>query len=306
MYNILGTDISHWQGQPSFDKMKEHGIQFLYAKAGEYLKGNLYPEWEDDEYARNRAEAKRVGIPFGAYYYFHPAVGASDQARHFLNIVNKYDKPELPLVIDIEVDDNRSPAQVANVLYSFITYLEQRGWQDRIIIYTRNGFWVNQVGHPSWGENYPFWIAQYPRTDIIKEPYKYTTKPSGLSEGVHRLIWQFTERMQLPGLPNMDGNWWTGTEIEWDEFIKPVGDTTPEYPPQFVPIDVEITANFLRYRTSPIFYSPPTMIVEKGEILKAIDKVYSSGIWWYKVELPEKYGTGTAYISAENGYTRRV
>jgi len=84
MYTRLGTDISHWQGQPDFDKMKEHGISFLFAKAGEYLKDSLYPEFDDDQYARNRAEAKRVGIPFGAYYcYFHPAAGAMGGAIIF-------------------------------------------------------------------------------------------------------------------------------------------------------------------------------------------------------------------------------
>lgn len=306
MYERLGTDISHWQGQPNFDKMKEHGISFMFAKAGEWSMSRD-KAYFDPEYGRNRAEAKRVGIPFGAYYYFHPAVGASAQAKHFLRIVGESNKPDFPLAIDVETTDNRTPAQIANNLYSFITYIEQRGWE-KPIIYTRNGFWVNDVGHPAWGEEHLFWIAQYPRTDIITEPFKYTTKPSGLSDGIDRIIWQFTERMQLPGLPNMDGDWWTSTEEEFERLTSfgVGGIPTPEDPPQFIPFKIRINVQFLRYRTSPIFDPPPTMIVERNEVLNVIGEEKSAGIKWYKVELPERYGTGTAYISAEKGYTKIV
>ena len=311
MYERLGTDISHWQGQPDFGKMKEHGISFLFAKAGEYLQGKQFPEWEDPQYKRNRAEAKRVGIPFGAYYYFHPAVGASDQARQFLRIVGESEKPDFPLVIDLEVTDARSPQVINNNLYSFVTYLEQRGWA-KPIIYTRNGFWVNDVGNPAWGREHVFWIAQYPRTDIITKPFSYTTKPAGLTDGIHRVIWQFTERMQLAGLPNLDGDWWTGTE---EEFVALSGHgvvsppSVPEELPTPVESDtyIEIICKYLRLRPRPMFDPAPTLIVEYGQRLLVMEEnIQSDGIAWYKVAIPDRYGLGVGYVSANKVYSRII
>jgi len=312
MYTRLGTDISRHQGKPNFDKIKGHNVSFLFAKAGEYMKDKQYPEWDDPEYKRNRAEAKRVGIPFGAYYYFHANVGASDQARHFLRIINESEKPDFPLVVDIEVTDGQTPAQIANNLYSFISYLEKRGWTD-IIIYTRNGFWVNSVGNPAWSKNHTFWLAHYPRTDIITEPFKYTAKPEGVSAGIHRIIWQFTERMQLPGLPNMDGNWWLGTDDEFADLSgRGVGEVTvPSEPPVEPPIEppvevvqkkVRILADKLSFRHKPELYNGDRPFIPRGMIVTVLGKERTN-IDWYKVQTS---GGDVGYISAMKGYTVEV
>lgn len=310
---ILGTDISHWQGNIDFQKIIDNGISFVIAKAGETWVSTKQPT-TDKLYSRNAAECKRLGIPFGAYYFFHPMFGASLQARHFLKVVGENGGVDMPLVIDVETNDNLPPATCANVLYSMIEYI-QRETGIKPIIYTRNGFWVNQFGNPSWSKDYKFWLAQYPLIDPIREPFKFTAKMAGTSPGVNPIIWQFTEKMRLPGLPNLDGNWWLGTPEEFAEFI--VGDIPevpdiPEIPdepepPEEEELYIEITANFLRLRHEPSFYSPPTLIVEKGQRLLVLkDGISGDGITWYEVAIPDEYGLATGFVSANERYSKRV
>ena len=304
----LGTDISHWQGNVSFEKMKDYKIEFVIAKAGEMTDSGPYT---DDKYERNRKECKRLGIPFGAYYFFHPKYGASAQGRHFLEIVNSQDEPDFPLVVDVEVTDGKTAEFASSVLYAFILYIEQRGWK-KPIIYTRNGFWVNQYGHPNWGEDHLFWIAQYPLTYDITDPFKFTTTPSGLSTGINRIIWQFTEKMTLSGLPKLDGDWWMTTDELFKELTSgakvenPEEPEEPEEPQDSGYVQVQhcngiFGKGWLFFRNRPELYDGATMAIGTGVILKLLstEKVIGDIEYWY-VESDGREG----YVSAGEAYTK--
>jgi len=304
MTKILGIDVSRWQANIDYEKVKSYNIQFVIPKAGEVVNGN---EWDDPKFERNMTEGRKFGLVMGAYYYFHPSVGASKQARHFIRLMDSFGYPDLPPVIDVETTDGLSPAICANNLYSMIDYL-QKELGRKPIIYTRNGFWVNQYGNPAYSKDYKFWLAQYPLIDPITDPFKFTGKMSGTSPGVNPIMWQFTEKMKLGGLPTLDGNWWLGTQTEFEDMI---GTTTPEYPPDepTEPEDmyIEITANFLRLRYEPKFYAPPTLIVERGQRLLVLEEdIQSDGIEWYKVGVPDEYGLATGFVSANERYSKRV
>jgi lysozyme len=315
MTKILGIDISHWQANIDFEKVKSENISFVIAKAGEtWVKTSLATD--DSKYARNAAECKKCGIPFGAYYYFHPKFGASDQARHFLKVVNENGGTDFPLVVDVEDNDGLPPATCANVLYSMLVYLERETGR-RPIIYTRNGFWVNQYGNPAYSKDYKFWLAQYPLIDPITDPFKFTGKMAGTSPGVNPIIWQFTEKMRLPGLPTLDGNFWLGTPEEFTELTQggsiptqpdiPEEPEIPEIPGEPEEVYIQITANFLRLRYEPKFYAPPTLIVERGQRLLVLEEgIQSDGITWYKVGIPDEYGLATGFVSANERYSKRV
>jgi hypothetical protein len=73
------------------------------------------------------------------------------------------------------------------------------------VIYTRNGFWVNQVGNPDWSDEYAFWLAQYPKLTSVSVK--------------HVIMHQFTDRLAIPGCPSMDGNYWLGNEPEFYELL---------------------------------------------------------------------------------------
>ena len=216
---IQGVDFSHWQSKVNTDKLKTAGIQFAIVKAGEvYIKTINKPAVTDDMHDRNIRELKRAGIICGDYYYFHPSAGAAKQARHYAAIRAK-NMPDLPPVIDIEDSDKYKPLDVAKQIMAFITELKAKTGQQPII-YSRNGFLVNDCGNPDWPEGTLFWIARYGLTIKDLSP---KIKP-------HVIIWQYTDRLALPGLPKMDGNYWLRTQEDLNKLagiIAPALDPRP-------------------------------------------------------------------------------
>lgn len=194
---ILGVDYSHWQAKVNTDKLKDNGVQFAIAKAGEvYIKQILKPVIKDEQHDRNIRELKRAEIICGDYYYFHPSAGASKQARHYAEIRAK-NIPDLPPIIDIEDNDKMKPADVGKQLLVFIAELKARTGEQPII-YSRNGFLVNQCGNIDYSSGTLFWIARYGKTVGDLSP---KIKPNVV-------MWQYTDKLKLPGLPQMDGNYW--------------------------------------------------------------------------------------------------
>lgn len=210
----MGLDCSHWQSKPDWTKAKTAGVRFVIVKAGETLvRKPGAPLYFDDKHDRNIAALKAVGISCGSYYYFHPSAGASKQANHWASIWKK-NPPDLPPFIDIEDTDGYLPNDVCKQLFAFIDAVE-----DKIgitpIVYSTNSFLVSKVGNPNWKPETKFWIARY-NTSIKDLSVK-------IKDNV--IMWQFTDRLKLPGLPVMDGNYWIRSESEFNQFTKvpPVG-----------------------------------------------------------------------------------
>jgi lysozyme len=206
---IKGVDFSHWQARVNCQKLAKAGIKFAFVKAGEvHIKNAAKPAVDDDMHDRNIAELKAAGIICGDYYYYHPSIGASKQARHYAAIRAR-NEPDLPPVIDIEDSDALKPAEVARQLLAFYQEIVNRTGRQPII-YSRNGFLVNNCGNPAWPAGTLFWIARYSTTIGDLSP---RIKP-----GV--IIWQYTDKLRLPGCPLMDGNVWMAPESDLDRLAK--------------------------------------------------------------------------------------
>jgi GH25 family lysozyme M1 (1,4-beta-N-acetylmuramidase) len=200
---ILGVDFSHWQGKPDCAKLKEAGVYFGIVKAGETLvRKPGQPLFNDKQHDRNIAGLKANDIISGDYYYFHPSAGASVQARHYAGIYNRT-QPDLPPVVDVEDHDGMLPKDVAKQLFAFIDQLREKIGREPIV-YSTNSFLVSRVGNPDWQKQTLFWIARY-NTSIKDLSVK-------IKESV--IMWQFTDRLKLPGLPAMDGNYWLRSREE--------------------------------------------------------------------------------------------
>ena len=60
---VKGIDVSVWQGDIDFAKVKASGIRFAIIRAG-YGNGNT-----DTRFEQNYSRAKAAGLPIGAYWY---------------------------------------------------------------------------------------------------------------------------------------------------------------------------------------------------------------------------------------------
>ena len=97
-----GIDVSRWQGDIDWTKVREAGIEFVIIKAG----GSDDGFYTDSKFEKNYKGAKEAGISVGAYYIVGSKCvsridGVSD-ANRFINII-KGKQFDYPVYIDLEL-----------------------------------------------------------------------------------------------------------------------------------------------------------------------------------------------------------
>src|ERR1700743_2477737 len=76
--NILGIDVSHYQGTINWTSVKGDGVNFAFTKATE---GNYYA---DPTYNANMSNGKAAGVYMGAYHFCRPGeTTPATQANYF-------------------------------------------------------------------------------------------------------------------------------------------------------------------------------------------------------------------------------
>ncbi len=185
--SIRGIDVSDYQPNINWRSVANAGISFAFIKATE---GRTFVADIFDRYWR---ETKASGIIRGAYHFFRPASDVRQQAENFLRTV-KLEDGDLPPVLDIETTDGVDALTIRERMAQWLTILEE---ETGIlpIIYTYPGFW-DQLGTAGFTDH-PLWIAHYTRAP---QPIV----PGGWKDWI---LWQYTDRGQLPGVPgNLDIN----------------------------------------------------------------------------------------------------
>ena len=160
---VQGIDVSNWQGDIDWDKVRAAGTQFAFIKAtegGDYL---------DPKFARNWQAAKRVGIPRGAYHMVYWCRAAHEQALWFiLNVPN--DPDALPPVLDLEWNGHsrscpkRIPTKLALEKIKIMLEVMESHTGKRPIIYTDVAFHREVLEGQLPGYN--FWLRS-----VAAEPH---------------------------------------------------------------------------------------------------------------------------------------
>jgi lysozyme len=152
MGTLIGLDVSVYQGNVDWEKAKSAGCQFAFIRCTFGVK-------VDTQFKRNWAEAKRVGIPRGAYGWCIDKMNQVSNATLFWEQI-KNDPGELPPVVDFEKYGATYVGFSALQLY--VETLEKLG-KRKPIIYTSKGYWTSLADYKNqyWALSYPFWLAQY-------------------------------------------------------------------------------------------------------------------------------------------------
>ena len=98
----VGLDISKWQGDIDFDKLKAAGVEFVFIRVG-VAGGQGKENNVDVKYEYNIKEANRVGIPVGIYFYSYADSKnrAIEDAKWVIEHIKDY-KVDLPVAYDWE------------------------------------------------------------------------------------------------------------------------------------------------------------------------------------------------------------
>ncbi|WP_300347553.1 GH25 family lysozyme [Clostridium sp.] len=152
--NLKGIDISNWKGNVDFSKVKNAGIEIVYAKATE---ANYYK----DKYAkRNYEGAKANGLKVGFYHFFRANKDAKEQARFFIGYLNEIGATnyDCKLALDIETTEGKGKSELTSMCIEFLEEVKRLTRKD-VVVYTYTSFANNNLDTRL--SNYPVWIAHY-------------------------------------------------------------------------------------------------------------------------------------------------
>ena len=203
--SVSGIDVSHYQGNVDWAKVKASGQSFVFVKATESN------DYTDDRFADNWTGAKAAGLLRGAYHFYRFAASPQSQADRFLVALNG-DLGELPIVVDVE--DGATSLSSIGDLRQFLDVIQQRTGK-RCIIYTGNWYWTSQRwgGSVPWARDHDLWIADY------RNP-----PPSCPSDWPAWKFWQYSSSGTVSGISvAVDLNYFNGTNLDLQTYANRAG-----------------------------------------------------------------------------------
>lgn len=183
--SIKGLDVSEFQGEVDWERVKAAGYKFAMLRAG-YGYNTV-----DKQFRRNASECNRVGLPIGAYWFcyaFSPEK-AVQEADGCLNTISEY-RLDYPVCYDIEQASadyierqgvSFTPALAQNIVRRFCDRIEAKGYY--AMFYSNRNFFDTYLG-TGLTKRYAFWYA------------RYVSQYDGTDCG----IWQYTSTGSVPGI----------------------------------------------------------------------------------------------------------
>jgi lysozyme len=205
---VHGVDVSRWQGDIDWMRLRTQGANFAYIKAtdgGDHI---------DPMFRTNWRKAKEAGVKRGAYHFFYWCRTAGEQADWFIRNVPR-DPDALPPVIDVEYNHlsdckmRLSRAKILEKMQVFMDRLE-RYYGKRPIIYTAPDFYADNLD----GEfmQHPFWLRSV------------AAHPTKIYPGRRWVFWQYSGSGLTQGVEGkIDLNVFHGSENDWHDWVAQAG-----------------------------------------------------------------------------------
>lgn len=183
--SMKGLDVSEFQGEVDWERVKAAGYQFAMLRAG-YGFSTV-----DKQFKRNASECNRIGLPIGAYWFCYAISPqtAAQEADGCISTISGY-RLDYPVCYDIE---HASVAYAAgegvtmtanlakNLVQSFCNRIEAKGYY--AMFYTNKNFLDTYLGSSLPGR-YAFWYARY----------------NDSFDGTNCGIWQYSSQGNVPGI----------------------------------------------------------------------------------------------------------
>ena len=193
---LKGIDVSGWQGEIDFRKVKASGVDFVIVKAG-------YSTSTVDTWETNYKNAKDAGLMVGAYWY-STATTLEDGKKEALAFINamKGKQFEFPVYFDVEEPDQFDLGKefCTQLVETFCGELEKAGYMAGVYCST---YWYTYFVDESVRLKRPAFIADYRGRCYYKASYG---------------IWQHGYGNNVPGInANCDLDW---GYVDYSQYIK--------------------------------------------------------------------------------------
>lgn len=157
--NIIakGIDVSKYQGDIDFEKVKNDGYSFVIIRVGTSQGG------KDTNFEKNYKNARKAGLDIGCYYYTYAytASAAKQEAKDVLKYI-KGKSFNYPVFFDFEFHDLLLYKRVdenTKMINTFCKYIKRGGYYPGV--YTSNSIYRNYIDNRVLGKKWDFWIASY-------------------------------------------------------------------------------------------------------------------------------------------------
>lgn len=188
----LMIDVSKWQGDIDWQKVKESGINFAMIRLGTQI--DIGKESKIDSYfEKNIKEAKENGIKVGVYYfsYARDEKEAFEQALWVIDTLKDYEI-DLPIAFDWECwslfkEFNINFYELNLLANTFLEKIKTENY--KTILYSSKNYLENV-----WDLKHDVWLAHYTENTTYQG---------------NKTMWQFTNVGEIPGINgNVDVNFY--------------------------------------------------------------------------------------------------
>ena len=304
-----GIDISKWQGQPDFAKVKNSShADFIIMRCG-------INRSKDVQFDRNYSQCKQYGIPVGCYYYLM-AMSESQavaEAEHCIQLL-KGKQFEYPIYADIEEPKQLrlGKTMVSKIIRAFLQKVESAGYF--VGLYS-NRSTMNGLIDDDIKQRYTIWIADLNMPAVYKgawdmHQYSWVGRISGINGNVdldecRRDFPTEIKNAGLNGFPKpevYEVNTEPDENIPFPEILeeKPIEIEVPEEPKPLY--SVTITCTSLNIRTGPgTAYAKTGGYACSGDVYGVYAERTTNSTKWGKISATED-----KWISVGNRYVQKV
>ena len=189
---LKGIDVSGYQGNIDWKKVKNDGVKFAIIKLG-----TIYDEDENSEestFERNYNECIKNNIPVGVYVYnYCNSIEALKKGANWvLEVLNKR-ALNLPVYLDMEDKTivSEGKAALTNQCNEFAKILTNAGYE--VGVYANLNWFENYLEAKEFNSNISVWVAQYYKECEYEGKYD---------------IWQYSSSGKVDGISgNVDMNY---------------------------------------------------------------------------------------------------
>ena len=194
----VGIDVSSYQGNINWAKVKAEGITFAIIRCGSYSRSNR-THVIDSQFVNNVKGARAQGIDVGVYLYSYAqnvtgSNSAESEAKNVLKFLQKAGlnstNMSLPVYYDLEDNSqvNFGSAKLGQMAKKFCDTIGAQGYN--VGIYANQNWWRNYLTDPVFkNSNWSKWAARYPGGNKASD--------SGVA---NTSIWQFSDCGNVNGI----------------------------------------------------------------------------------------------------------
>ncbi len=187
--SFLGVDISRYQKEVDFERLKADGIDFVMIRLG--ARGYKSGELQLDEcFAENIKNASQAGLDIGVYFYSQAVTSqeALEEAALVLDNIKEY-TIKYPIAFDMEFVDNDNARvetltneERTTLAATFLNQIKAAGYTP--MLYGTPEWLLKRIDVSKFTESC-IWLSE--EADLPTYPYRYE-------------MWQYTTKGQVDGI----------------------------------------------------------------------------------------------------------